>query len=67
MTALDQLRIFGIQPWGEAAEMAKDQKMWKEQEKNMLAQYSTRNPATQVKSKTFSPLIVRDTNLCIEQ
>ena len=45
----------------------KRSKMWREQEKNMLAQYSTRNPATQVKSKTFSPLIVRDTNLGIEQ
>ena len=46
MTALDQLRSFGIQSWEEAAERAKDRKRWREQEMDILAQYSTRNPAT---------------------
>ena len=46
MTALDQLRSFGIQSWEKAAEMAKDRKKWRKQRMDTMTQYSTRNPAT---------------------
>ena len=41
-----RLGSFGFQPWDEAAEFAKDRMMWREQDMDMLAQNSTRNPAT---------------------
>ena len=44
-TALKQLQGFNIKSWTEASEIAKDWDRWRDYEKMILTQYSTRNSA----------------------
>ena len=44
-TALKQLQGFNIKSWAEAGEIAKDRDRWRDYEKMILTQYSTRNSA----------------------